>query len=53
MVEALAKSLPARREPSPIDTALDTAIITAPSARDPAMLAKLDAVGRRVFAPQS
>jgi hypothetical protein len=28
---------------------LDSAIITAPGARDPKMLAKLDAIGRRVF----
>jgi 5'-methylthioadenosine phosphorylase len=50
LVVALAKALPPTRLPSPIDTALDTAIITAPGARDPAMLAKLDAIGRRVFA---
>jgi 5'-methylthioadenosine phosphorylase len=50
MVEQFAKALPAERTPSPIDTALDTAIITAPEARDPAMLAKLDAVCRRVLA---
>ena len=49
MVEAFAKALPARREASPIDTNLDTAIITAPGARDPAMLRKLDAVCRRVL----
>jgi 5'-methylthioadenosine phosphorylase len=49
MVEAFAKALPAERTPSPIDTALDTAIITAPEARDPAMLAKLDAVCGRVL----
>jgi 5'-methylthioadenosine phosphorylase len=49
MVEEFARSLPAGRPPSPIDTALDTAIITAPEARDPAMLAKLDAVGRRAL----
>jgi 5'-methylthioadenosine phosphorylase len=49
MVEELAKALPEEREPSPIDTNLDSAIITAPSARDPAMLAKLDAVCRRVL----
>jgi 5'-methylthioadenosine phosphorylase len=48
-VEAFAGALPAERAPSPIDTALDSAIITAPGARDPAMLAKLDAVCRRVF----
>ncbi|TMJ14396.1 MAG: S-methyl-5'-thioadenosine phosphorylase [Alphaproteobacteria bacterium] len=46
MIEALAKSLPRERTPSPIDTNLDQAIITAPAARDPAMLAKLDAVCR-------
>jgi 5'-methylthioadenosine phosphorylase len=50
MVEAFAKALPAERAPSPIDTVLESAIITAPAARDPAMLAKLDAVCRRVFA---
>jgi 5'-methylthioadenosine phosphorylase len=49
LVEALAKALPPERTPSPIDTALDTALITAPNARDPAMLAKLDAVCRRVL----
>jgi 5'-methylthioadenosine phosphorylase len=48
-VEALARLLPDERTPSPIDTALDTALITAPSARDPAMLARLDAVCRRVL----
>jgi 5'-methylthioadenosine phosphorylase len=51
MVEDFARALPAERPPSPIDTALDTAIITAPDARDPAMLAKLDAVCRRVLTP--
>jgi len=45
----LARRLPERREPSPIDTCLDAAIITAPEARDPAMLAKLDAVCRRAL----
>jgi 5'-methylthioadenosine phosphorylase len=51
MVEAFAEALPAERPSSPIDTVLDTAIITAPEARDPAMLAKLDAVCRRVLDP--
>jgi len=32
------------------DRALDTALITAPEARDPALLAKLDAVAGRVLA---
>lgn len=49
MVEAFAQALPAKREASPIDTALDSAIVTAPEARDPAMLAKLDAVCGRIL----
>ncbi|HEX9954386.1 MAG TPA: S-methyl-5'-thioadenosine phosphorylase [Allosphingosinicella sp.] len=49
LVEELAKALPPERPPSPIDTALNTALITAPATRDPAMLAKLDAVCRRVL----
>jgi 5'-methylthioadenosine phosphorylase len=49
MVEEFAKALPAERAPSPIDTVLDSAIITAPDSRAPAMLAKLDAVCRRVL----
>ena len=49
MVEEFARALPAVRTPSPIDTNLDTAIITAPEARDPALLARLDAVCRRVL----
>ena len=39
--------LPAERKPSPIDTVLDRAVITAPESRDPALLAKLDAVAGR------
>jgi 5'-methylthioadenosine phosphorylase len=49
MVDAFAAALPAERESSPIDTVLDSAIITAPEARDPAMLAKLDTVCRRIL----
>ena len=49
MVEEFAKALPAGRAPSPIDTILDSAIITAPESRDPAMLARLDAVCGRVL----
>jgi 5'-methylthioadenosine phosphorylase len=37
------------RAPSPIDTGLDTALITPPDHRDPALLAKLDAVAGRVL----
>ena len=49
LVRRLALSLPERREPSPIDTCLDFAIATAPEARDPALVAKLDAVAGRVL----
>jgi 5'-methylthioadenosine phosphorylase len=50
-VVALVAALPAVRTASPIDTVLDTALITAPEARDPAMLARLDAILRRVNGP--
>jgi 5'-methylthioadenosine phosphorylase len=53
LVIKLARSLPAERAPCLIDTVLDSALITAPEARDPALLAKLDAVGRRVLQRQS
>ncbi len=49
LVVELARALPKERSPSPIDTVLDTALITAPSARDPALLARLDAVCRRIL----
>ncbi|WP_373489088.1 S-methyl-5'-thioadenosine phosphorylase [Blastomonas sp.] len=45
----LAASLPSTRSASPIDTCLDFALITAPEARDPALLAKLEAVAGRVL----
>jgi 5'-methylthioadenosine phosphorylase len=48
-VQHLAASLTGPRAPSPIDTCLDGAIITAPDARDPALIAKLDAVAGRVL----
>ncbi|MBO9516955.1 MAG: S-methyl-5'-thioadenosine phosphorylase [Porphyrobacter sp.] len=48
-LRALAASLPAERAPSPIDRALDHALITAPDARDPAVVARLDAVACRLF----
>ena len=44
--KALAKT---HRTPAPIDTALDFAIITDPQARDPKLVAKLDAVAGRVL----
>jgi 5'-methylthioadenosine phosphorylase len=47
----LAAHFPAEREECPVGShkALDWAIITAPEARDPALLAKLDAVAGRVL----
>lgn len=42
-------ALPPRREPSPIDRALDQAIMTATAARDPVLVAKLGAVAGRVL----
>jgi 5'-methylthioadenosine phosphorylase len=49
LVMHLLRNLPAERLASPIDTCLDAALITAPGARDPALLAKLDAVAGRVL----
>ena len=51
LVARLAADLPREHEPCPIgsDRALDTALITAPEARDPALLKKLDAVAGRVL----
>ena len=49
LVRRLAHSLPDEREASPIDTCLDFALATAPEARDPAMVARLDAVAGRVL----
>jgi 5'-methylthioadenosine phosphorylase len=49
LVAKLARSLPAERAASPIDNNLDFALITAPDVRDPALLAKLDAVAGRVL----
>ncbi len=51
LVGRLAKDFPREHEPCPIgsDRALDTAIITAPEARDKKLLKKLDAVAGRVL----
>src|SRR4249920_3712666 len=51
LVARLAKEFPREHEPCPIgsDRALDTALITAPEARDPELLKKLDAVAGRIF----
>lgn len=44
--------LPKKRAASPIDTALDDAVITAPDQHDPKLLAKLDAVAGRLLKPE-
>src|SRR6476661_2828667 len=51
LVARLAQDFPREHEPCPVgsDRALDTALITTPEARDPALLAKLDAVAGRVL----
>jgi 5'-methylthioadenosine phosphorylase len=51
LVARLARDFPRAHEPCPIgsDRALDTALITAPEARDPALIRKLDAVAGRVL----
>ena len=52
LIERLARSFPREHPPCPLgsDRALDVAIITPPAARDPALVAKLDAVAGRVLA---
>ena len=49
VVARLAAALADSRSPSPIDAALDGAIMTAPAARDPALVARLQAVAGRVL----
>src|SRR3954452_217226 len=51
LVARLARDLPEAHEACPVgsDRALDTAMITAPEARDPVLLQKLDAVAGRVL----
>jgi 5'-methylthioadenosine phosphorylase len=51
LVARLARDFPREHEPCPIgsDRALDTALITAPEARDPELLKRLDAVAGRVL----
>jgi 5'-methylthioadenosine phosphorylase len=57
LVARLARDFPREHEPCPIgsDRALDNALITAPEARDPKLLKKLDAVAGRILnaAPRS
>jgi 5'-methylthioadenosine phosphorylase len=51
LVARLARDFPREHEACPVgsDRALDTALITAPEARDPDLVAKLDAVAGRVL----
>ena len=49
MLRAVATSFGSTRSPSPLDTALDNALITAPDKRDRALIEKLDAVAGRVL----
>ena len=51
LVARLARDFPREHEPCPIgsDRALDNALITAPEARDPRLLKKLDAVAGRIL----
>jgi 5'-methylthioadenosine phosphorylase len=51
LVARLAADFPRQHEPCPVgsDTALEHAIITPPEARDPALMARLDAVAGRVL----
>ncbi|MEL6877401.1 MAG: S-methyl-5'-thioadenosine phosphorylase [Pseudomonadota bacterium] len=49
MVVRFIEALPAERTPSPIDYALNDAVLTAPDEHDPELIAKLDAVARRLF----
>jgi len=53
LVARLARDFPREHPACPIgsDRALDVALITAPEARDPALLARLDAVAGRVLTP--
>jgi 5'-methylthioadenosine phosphorylase len=49
LIPALAARLGPERAPSPIDRTLDFAVVTAPEARDTALMAKLDAVAGRIL----
>jgi 5'-methylthioadenosine phosphorylase len=53
LVARLARDFPREHEPCPIgsDRALDNALITAPDARDPELIARLDAIAGRVLRP--
>ena len=55
LIARLARDFPREHPPCPIgsDRALDVAIITPPEARDPAVLASLDAVAGRVLSAKA
>ena len=50
LLARLLHDFPAEHEPCPVgsDCALDNAILTAPAARDPALLKKLEAIMQRI-----
>lgn len=48
-IEIFCKGLPKKRSPSPIDRALDDAVLTAPDRHDREVMARLDAVAGRLF----
>jgi 5'-methylthioadenosine phosphorylase len=54
LIARVARDFPGEREPCPVgsDRALELAIVTAPAARDPQLVAKLDAVAGRVLGAQ-
>jgi len=49
LIAAMTVLLKGPRAPSPIDTALDNALITAPHARDPALIERLSVVAGRAL----
>ncbi|MBG0808029.1 S-methyl-5'-thioadenosine phosphorylase [Methylosinus sp. H3A] len=49
LIFALTEMLPELREPSPVDTCLDAAVVSDPAIWDASLLSKLDAIGARRF----
>ena len=52
LIVELSRALPEKRPPSPLDTVLDTALITPPGQRNPELLGKLDAICARLLRTQ-
>ncbi len=50
LLARLLRDFPAEHEPCPVgsDRALDNALLTAPAARDPALMKKLEAIMQRI-----